>query len=337
MFVDRAKVQAIAGDGGDGCISFRREKYVPRGGPDGGDGGRGGSVIFRAVTGEQSLVNLRFKQHWRAKHGEHGKGKGRHGSRADDCIVDVPVGTLVRDAGTGELLADLTEEGQEHIVAHGGHGGKGNARFVTSTDRAPRKCGPGGEGEVRELAVELKIIADVGLVGYPNAGKSTLIRAISDARPKTAPYPFTTRFPNVGVVELEDYSRFTVADIPGLIEGAHENVGLGHEFLRHIERCRMLAYVLDLGSVDGRDPLEDLSSLRQELEYHQAGLSARPAIIVANKTDLDPPAKENLRRLEASEDLVVVPVCAELEEHTGDVISALADLLRGIDQGSTLP
>jgi GTP-binding protein len=329
MFVDRAKVTVIGGDGGDGCISFRREKYVPKGGPDGGDGGAGGSVVFRAVEGEQSLVNLRFKQHWRATRGQHGQGKGRHGARGDDCIVPVPLGTIVRDRETGERIADLTAAGQECVVARGGRGGQGNARFVTSTNRAPRHATPGGAGEERELDVELKTIADVGLVGYPNAGKSTLITAISDAHPKTAPYPFTTRFPNVGVVEMADFHRYTVADIPGLIEGAHDNVGLGHEFLRHIERCRVLAFVLDMGGIDGRDPLHDLACLREELELHQEGLSRRPAIIVANKMDL-PEADENLARLRAQEELVIVPVCAVLEEHTDDVVRALWTLLEGI-------
>ena len=335
MFVDRAKVMVVGGDGGDGCASFRREKYVPRGGPDGGDGGAGGDVIFRAVPGEQSLVNLRFKQHWRAGRGRHGMGKGRHGARGADCIVPVPLGTLIRDRGTGELLADLTAAGEECVVARGGRGGQGNTRFVTSTNRAPQTATPGQPGEERALEVELKVVADVGLVGYPNAGKSTLITAISDAHPKTAAYPFTTRFPNVGVVEMEDFRRYTVADIPGLIDGAHENIGLGHEFLRHIERCRVLAFVLDMGAVDGRDPLDDLDNLREELELYQEGLSSRPAILVANKMDL-PAAAENLARLKAREILPVVPVCAELEENTAAVIDALRRLLDALDAGQTI-
>ena len=315
-----------AGRGGDGCVSFRREKYVPFGGPDGGDGGRGGSVIFRAVTGEQSLVELKFQQHWRAEQGVHGRGKDCHGACGTDCIVRVPVGTLIYDADTGDLLGDLTAENEECVVARGGAGGKGNSRFVTSTNRAPRTTTPGEPGERRALQVELKIIADIGLVGYPNAGKSTLIGAISDAHPKTAPYPFTTLHPNVGVVEADGFRRFTVADIPGLIDGAHLNVGLGHDFLRHIERCRALCFVLDMGGVDGRDPLADLAALRRELDFHLDGLSRRPAIIIANKMDLEA-APENLRRLQEQDSVPIVPTCAELMENRDAVIGALHDLL----------
>ncbi len=329
MFVDQTKAYVQAGAGGDGCVSFRREKYVPKGGPDGGDGGHGGSVVFRAVTGEQSLVSLKFNQHCRARRGEHGKGKGRHGHRGKDLVVHVPLGTLVYDEQRGELLADLTRPGEEAVVAKGGRGGRGNARFVSSTNRAPRHATPGEEGEQRILHVELKVVADVGLVGYPNAGKSTLIAAISDAHPKTAAYPFTTLYPTVGVVEFEDFHRLTVADIPGLIEGAHDNVGLGHDFLRHIERCRVLAYVLDMGGVDGRDPLEDLASLRTELELYQAGLSRRPAVVVANKMDLEN-ADENLRRLRESEQLPIYPVCAELGQHTDRIVEALRELLETV-------
>lgn len=330
MFVDQTKVYVKAGDGGDGCVSFRREKYVPKGGPDGGDGGAGGSVIFRSVSGEMSLVSLRFNQHWRAERGEHGMGKGRHGHRGKDCVVDVPLGTLIYDTETDQLIADLTEDGQQVVVAHGGAGGKGNTRFMSSTNRAPRHSTPGGEGEERTLFLELKVVADVGLVGYPNAGKSTLISAISDAHPKTAPYPFTTLYPNVGVVEFEDFYRLTVADIPGLIEGAHDNVGLGHDFLRHIERCRAFAYVLDMGGVDGRDPLADLQSLRRELDLYQEELSRRPAVIVANKMDL-PEAGENLARLREAEPLTaIIPTCAELAEHTEDVCGELRKLLESM-------
>lgn len=331
MFVDRAKVIVCAGDGGKGCCSFRREKYVPFGGPDGGDGGRGGSVIFRAVTGEQSLVDLKFQQHRRAEPGVHGRGKDCHGARGADCIVNVPIGTLIYDADAGELLGDLVGEGQECVVARGGAGGKGNSRFVTSTNRAPRTTTPGEPGERRVLQVELKVVADIGLVGYPNAGKSTLIGAISDAHPKTAPYPFTTLHPNVGVVEAGS-ERFTVADIPGLIDGAHLNVGLGHGFLRHIERCRALCFVLDMGGVDGRDPLADLAALRRELEFHLEGLSHRPAVIVANKMDLET-APENLCRLEAQETLPIIPTCAELMENRDAVIAAMCDLLDHVPAG----
>jgi GTP-binding protein len=322
-------VIACAGDGGNGCASFRREKFLPFGGPNGGDGGLGGSVIFRAVTSEQCLQNLKYKQHWQAERGEHGQGKDCNGHRGADCIVPVPVGTLVHDLNSGDLLADLTEENQECVVARGGAGGKGNLHFVTPTNRAPRTASPGEPGERRTLQVDLKVVADVGLVGYPNAGKSTLIGAISDAHPKTAPYPFTTLHPNVGVVQLDELRRFTVADIPGLIDGAHLDVGLGHDFLRHIERCRALCYVLDLGGVDGRDPLADLAALRRELEFHLEGLSRRPAIIVANKMDLEP-AADNLRRLREQESLRIVPTCAELMENQGEIIAALRELLASL-------
>jgi GTP-binding protein len=329
MFVDRARVIACAGDGGDGCASFRREKFLPFGGPNGGDGGLGGSVIFRAVTSEQCLQNLKYQQHWQATRGEHGTSKDCNGRRGDNCIVPVPIGTLVRDANSGELLADLTAENQECVVARGGAGGKGNLHFVTSTNRAPRTKTAGEAGERRTLQVDLKVVADVGLVGYPNAGKSTLISAISDAHPKTAPYPFTTLHPNVGVVRLDELRRFTVADIPGLIDGAHLDVGLGHGFLRHIERCRALCYVLDLGGVDGRDPLEDLAALRRELEFYLKGLSRRPAIIVANKMDLEA-APDNLRRLREQESLRIVATCAELMENQPEIIEALRELLASL-------
>ncbi|MCK5801178.1 MAG: GTPase ObgE [Lentisphaeria bacterium] len=329
MFVDWAKVHLQAGNGGKGCTSFRREKYIPKGGPDGGDGGAGGSVIIRATNGEQSLVTLRFKQHWRARNGTGGQGKDRHGHRGADVIVPVPLGTLLHDHETGELIADLTEEGQECIAVKGGRGGQGNTRFMTSTNRAPTQNTPGTEGETRIVEAELKVIADVGLVGYPNAGKSTLITAISDAHPKTAAYPFTTLFPVVGVIEFEDFSRLTVADIPGLIDGAHDNVGLGHAFLKHIERCRALAFVLDMGGIDGRDPLEDLAHLRKELELYHPGLSGRPAVIVANKTDL-PDAEENLVRLRESETLPILSACAELAEGTEEIVAALRELLASI-------
>lgn len=329
MFVDRATVTVSAGDGGHGSCSFRREKFVPYGGPDGGDGGHGGSVIFRAVSGEQSLIDMRFQRHRQAAAGGPGRGRDCHGANGADCIIEVPVGTLILDADTEELLGDLTEVGQECVAARGGKGGLGNARYVTSTNRAPRTTKPGEPGEARTLRLELKVVADLGLVGYPNAGKSTLIGAISEAHPKTAPYPFTTRYPNVGVVVEDDQPRFTVADIPGLIDGAHLNVGLGHDFLRHIERCRALCFVLDMGSVDGRDPLDDLAALRRELDLHLDGLGRRPALIVANKMDLDD-APENLRRLQAQESLRIVPTCAELMENRDEIIAAMRDLLSSL-------
>ncbi len=323
MFVDRAKIHVEAGHGGSGSASFRREKYVPKGGPDGGDGGDGGSVIIRAVTGEQSLVALRFQPIWKAKPGGNGRGQKMHGANGADCIIDVPIGTLVFEAESGELLYDLNEENATFVAAKGGKGGWGNTHYVSSVNRAPRKFQPGQEGEIRDLELELKTVADVGLVGYPNAGKSTLLRAISAAKPKTASYPFTTLHPHVGIVEMDDYYRFSVADIPGLIEGASENVGLGHAFLRHIERCRLFCFVLDMAGVDGRDPLADLASLRNELFKYEPGLEKRAFVLVANKCDL-PESKENVARLKKAEpNAIIVEICAELAENTGELVKIL--------------
>ena len=246
MFVDKATITVKGGDGGNGCCSFHREKFIPRGGPDGGDGGGGGNVILEAAESEQSLAALIYNRRYAARNGPPGKGANMHGRKAPDVILKVPVGTVVTDSRTGEAVADMDVSGKQVIVARGGRGGRGNPRFATSTNRAPREWEPGEPGEERELFLELKTIADVGLVGYPNAGKSTLIRALSAARPKVAPYPFTTLHPVVGVIEYPDYGRLTVADIPGLIDGAHDNVGLGHSFLRHIERTVVLAFVLDM-------------------------------------------------------------------------------------------
>ncbi len=324
MFVDKATITVKAGDGGNGCCSFHREKFIPKGGPDGGDGGTGGNVILEATTSEQSLVALIYNRHYQAKNGEPGMGSNMHGHKAPDIILKVPVGTMVTDATSGELIADLEEDGKQVVVATGGRGGRGNPRFATRTNRAPRDWEPGEPGETRELSLELKTIADVGLVGYPNAGKSTLLRTVSAARPKVAPYPFTTLHPMVGVVEYPDYTRLTVADIPGLIEGAHENVGLGHAFLKHIERTVVLAFVLDMAGVDGRTPWDDLAHLRQELELYMKGLSKRPAIIVANKMDL-PGASENLETLTlelASETMPIIPTSVAQGE-----IGALKDKL----------
>ncbi len=296
MFVDKAIITVKGGDGGNGCISFRREKFVPKGGPDGGDGGDGGSIILIADAGEQSFVDFVYNRTFQGGRGPHGKGKTLHGKNVQPTMVRIPVGTVIKDADTGEFLADLDEKDKTFVAAAGGRGGRGNARFVTSVNRVPRVAEEGKPGEERRLDLELKSIADIGLVGYPNAGKSTLIGKISNAHPKTAPYPFTTLHPVVGVIEYPDYSRVTVADIPGLIDGAHDNVGLGHEFLRHIERTSVLVYVLDTAGVDGRNPLDDFESLRKELEMYQEGLSHRPAVIVANKIDL-PGAGENLEEI----------------------------------------
>ena len=316
MFVDKTRINVKAGDGGNGSCSFRREKYIPKGGPDGGDGGAGGNVILEASTSESSLVSLVYKRSYRAKNGTNGASKGLYGKKGDDIILKVPVGTVVRDIDSGEVLADLDANGAQAIVAAGGRGGRGNIHFASSTNRAPRRFETGREGEERHLELELKMIADAGLVGYPNAGKSTLISNLSDAKPKVAPYPFTTLHPVVGVVEYPDYKRLTLADIPGLIDGAHRNIGLGHAFLRHIERTSVLLYVLDMGGVDGRTPWDDLASLEQELELYLPGLSKRPSLIVANKMDL-PEAEANLEELRsrlAGDEREIIPVSVGLGE-----------------------
>jgi len=316
MFVDKAIISVHGGKGGNGCCSFRREKFVPKGGPDGGDGGAGGSVYLEADTNEQSLAAFVYQTSFRAKNGPCGKGADCHGRAADDIIVKVPVGTIVTDRNSGELVVDMNTVGMKTLVAAGGRGGRGNTRFASSRNRVPRQWEEGKEGEDKDLVLELKTIADAGLVGYPNAGKSTLLGAISAAKPKVASYPFTTLNPVVGIVEYPDYHRLTVADIPGLIEGAHDNVGLGHAFLKHIERTSLLVFVLDMGAVDGRDPVSDLMSLRSELELYMPGLSKRPSIIVANKMDM-PQAEENLLRLRdalASEVIEIVPITAAIGE-----------------------
>ncbi|MDR7420757.1 MAG: GTPase ObgE [Armatimonadota bacterium] len=282
--IDQARVYVKAGDGGNGCVSFRRERFVPKGGPDGGDGGHGGSVIFVADPGLSTLVDFRFRQHLRAERGAHGEGARRAGRSAPDLVVRVPVGTLVRDAASGVVIADLAEAGQRAVIAKGGRGGRGNARFATATHRAPRRADPGTPGEERWVELELRLLADVGLVGLPNAGKSTLLARVSAARPRVGPYPFTTTEPVLGVAVLPDGRSFVLADLPGLIEGAHRGAGLGHAFLRHIARTRVLIHVIDLASPD--DPLAQYATLRRELALYDARLVARPVIVALNKIDL---------------------------------------------------
>ncbi|MCL1852735.1 MAG: GTPase ObgE [Peptococcaceae bacterium] len=295
MFYDRAKIQVRAGDGGAGAVAFRREKYVPMGGPNGGDGGHGGDVIARADEGLRTLVDFHYKNHYKAERGQHGEGKGRHGRGGEDTLLRLPPGTLIRNAETGELLADMCEHGQAVVVARGGRGGRGNARFAGNLNKAPRIAERGEPGEVLWLDLELKLLADVGLVGMPNAGKSTLISAVSAVRPKIADYPFTTMTPHLGVVRVEEES-FVMADIPGLIEGAHAGAGLGHEFLRHVERTRLLLHVVDMSGQEGRDPWEDYATIRREIELYRPELAKRKTFVVANKMDI-PEALENWERL----------------------------------------
>jgi len=337
MFIDRVRVHAKAGDGGDGSASFRREKFIPKGGPDGGDGGDGGDVILRADTHTDQLANLFFEPILKAKPGGRGSYRQRHGKSAADLVVPVPVGTLVyrlpdpispsaeqsgeqqtkkglSDPKPEDLVADLDHVGAEFVICHGGRGGRGNIHFKSSRNRAPRRFTEGTPGEEGWFLLEMRSIAFAGLVGYPNAGKSTLLRAISRAHPKVGSYAFTTRHPQVGVVDLDDYRKTTVADIPGLIEGAHENRGLGHQFLRHVMRCSYLLMVLDMAGSEGRNPLDDLKALRRELELYSPELAARQWCIVANKMDI-PEAKENLKVFKKKyRGITILQICAELGE-----------------------
>lgn len=319
-FKDKVKLYAIAGNGGDGICSFRREKYVPRGGPDGGDGGRGGHVTLKADPNANSLLDLYYNPHQKAEHGGRGGSARKHGKNGEDRTVLVPPGTVVTDLETEEILGELVEEGEELLVARGGKGGMGNIHFVTSSYQAPREFTLGEPGEEKTLQLELKLVADVGLVGYPNAGKSTLIRSLTEAKPKTAPYPFTTLNPTIGVITYDDFNTLKVADIPGLIDGAHEGVGLGHEFLRHIERTTFLVFVIDMGGVDGRHPWDDYKNLREELRLYREELDSRPFYIAANKMDW-PGADENLARFIEKTGETPLEMIAEL----GEGVSALRE------------
>ncbi len=286
MFVDAATIEVEAGRGGDGCLSFRREKYIPRGGPDGGDGGDGGSVIFVATAGVDSLASLSGRYHWKAQNGERGGSSNCHGRNAEDLVIPLPPGTLIIDAEHGHVIKDLAVAGDSVVAARGGRGGKGNMRFKSAANRAPRQTTPGGEPEKRLLRLELKVIADVGLVGKPNAGKSTLLSRLSRARPEIADYPFTTKFPNLGIVQVGPDRSFVLADIPGLIEGAHEGAGLGHEFLKHIQRAGILVHLVEPAPVDGSDPLENYRVVHAELEQYDRELAERPEIVAISKAEL---------------------------------------------------
>jgi len=341
MFVDRIKVFAQAGSGGRGSVSFRREKFVPKGGPDGGDGGRGGDVVLRADRHTDNLSNLFYEPLIKAKSGGHGMGKKMHGRSAPNKIVKVPVGTIVYPATERENpkskietapVVDLSKDEQEFVLCEGGRGGKGNVHFKSSRNRAPRQYTEGEEGESGHFLLELRTIADAGLVGYPNAGKSTLLRKISAARPKVAAYPFTTLHPIIGVVEFPEYGRATIADIPGLIEGAHKGVGLGHEFLRHITRCRIFLFVVDVAGSEGRNPIEDIQQLRKELDLYDPLLSQRPWFITANKMDLAG-AEENLKALRKKFPKIdTVPISAANGEGIEDLKKKLA---RWLEAAST--
>jgi GTPase len=286
QFIDYVKIYVKAGDGGRGCVSFRREKYVPRGGPDGGDGGRGGHIIFKATDELNTLIDLRYHREYKAKRGQHGMGKKMHGKNGEDLLIPVPVGTIIKDAGTGEILIDLDRDGLEAVILKGGRGGLGNTHFATSVRQAPRFAQPGEEGGEKWLVLELKLLADVGLIGLPNAGKSTLLSVISSAKPKIADYPFTTLRPVLGVVKMEEYRSFVVADIPGLIEGAHRGAGLGFQFLRHVERTSMLLHLVDISETGEGDPVENFEKINQELALYSPELIRKPQAVVGTKIDI---------------------------------------------------
>lgn len=327
MFVDRAKIFIKAGDGGNGMVAFRREKYVPLGGPDGGDGGRGGDVILQADSNLRTLLDFRYQQHLRADRGEHGLGGNKNGRSAKDFVVKLPPGTQVRDFESGRLLADLTVEGQTFIVAKGGRGGRGNARFASPADKAPKYAEKGEPGAEIWVLLELKVIADVGLVGFPNAGKSTFLSSVSAARSKVADYPFTTLSPNLGVVDMAGIEPFVIADIPGLIGGAHEGVGLGHEFLRHVERTRLLIHLVDAASVDGRNPLADYRQINEELRLYDQKLANLVQVVAANKIDL-PQAAEGLALLRQELGAEhVMPISAVTGEGVRELLRNVAKLL----------
>ncbi len=326
-FIDEAKFFVKAGDGGNGCVSFRREKFVPRGGPNGGDGGKGGSVYLEADRQLHSLIDFRYRSHFKAQRGDNGQGSDKHGRKGKDCIVRIPLGSVLKDAETGHVLADLTENGGRFLAAQGGKGGFGNARFATSTNRAPRKATPGQEGEERWLKIELKLIADVGLIGLPNAGKSTLLSRLSAAQPKVAPYPFTTLEPQLGVLQVKHHRPLIIADIPGLIEGAHNGVGLGHKFLRHVERTKVLVHILD-GAGEGDTPLDDLRVLEKELAAFDDTLLSRRQLILLNKADLiDGQRLAELKAIFVSAGLDVLPISALSGENIEPLKNTLAELI----------
>lgn len=328
MFVDQVKIYVKAGNGGDGMVAFRREKFVPNGGPAGGDGGKGADVVFVVDEGLRTLVDFRFKRIFKAEHGEHGMSKSMHGRGAEDLVVKVPQGTIVKDIDTGEIIADLVAHGQRAVIAKAGRGGRGNKRFATPANPAPELSENGEPGQERNVQLELKVLADVGLVGFPSVGKSTLLSVVSAARPKIAAYHFTTIVPNLGMVDAGDGRSFVMADLPGLIEGASQGVGLGHQFLRHIERTRVIVHVIDMSGSEGRVPYEDYMAINNELEQYNLRLMERPQIIVANKMDM-PDAEENLNEFKTkiAEDIPVLPISAVTKTGLRELLLAIADKL----------
>lgn len=331
MFIDEVNVYVKAGDGGNGMVAYRREKYVPKGGPAGGDGGHGGDVIFKVDEGLSTLMDFRYNRHFQAERGENGMNKGKHGKDAEPLVVFVPPGTTVIDDDTNEVIADLTAHNQQALIARGGRGGRGNIKFASSRNPAPGFAENGEPGQERNIKVELKLIADVGLVGFPSVGKSTLLSVVSSAKPKIADYHFTTLAPNLGVVDLGDERSFVMADLPGLIEGAHQGVGLGHQFLRHVERTRVIIHVIDMASIEGRDPYEDYVKVNDELKAYDRTLIDRPQLIVANKMDM-PQAEENLQKFKQSlpKDVQIYPISAITKQGLRELLYAIADLLDDI-------
>jgi GTPase len=334
MFIDRARIKIKAGDGGNGVTAFRREKFVPRGGPSGGDGGVGGDVILEADEGLNTLLHLRYNPEHKAERGHHGEGSNRSGKDGESIVVKVPVGTQVFLAGTEELVFDFTEPGQRWIAARGGKGGWGNAHFATPTRRAPKYHYDGRPGEEKELQLELKLIADVGLVGFPNAGKSTLISVISAAKPKIADYPFTTLEPHLGVVDMGEFRTFVVADIPGLIEGASEGAGLGDRFLRHVERTKIILHLVDVSSFSGRDPVEDYEIINRELQRYNEELAQRPQIVVATKIDsLDEPERlEKLKERAATDKKRFFAISSATREGVDKLVGAMSAMLNELER-----
>lgn len=338
MFVDKAKIFVKGGDGGDGIVSFRREKYVEQGGPAGGDGGRGGDLIFQVDEGLRTLMDFRYQKHFKANRGERGKVKSMHGAGAEDTIVRIPPGTIIVDDDTQEIIADMTRHGQQIVIAKGGRGGRGNIRFATQNNPAPYISENGEEGQERWVVLELKVMADVGLVGFPSVGKSTLLSVVSGAKPKIGAYHFTTITPNLGVVDVGDGRSFVMADLPGLIEGAHEGVGLGHEFLRHVERTRVIIHVIDMSASEGRDPFEDWVKINEELVLYNEKLADRPQIIAANKMDMPDSAeqlelfKQQLAEASGDRQYVILPISSLTKQGVQELLYKAADVLDTVSE-----
>ncbi|MEB8091190.1 GTPase ObgE [Mammaliicoccus lentus] len=335
MFIDQVKISLKAGDGGNGLVAFRREKYVPFGGPAGGDGGKGASVVFEVDEGLRTLLDFKFQRKFKADKGENGQSSNMHGRGSGDLVLKVPPGTIIKKVENEEVLADLVEHGQRATVAKGGRGGRGNSRFASPSNPAPDFCENGEPGEEIEVILELKLMADVGLVGYPSVGKSTLLSIVSKAKPKIGAYHFTTIKPNLGVVQTKDGRGFVMADLPGLIEGASEGVGLGHQFLRHVERTRVIVHIIDMSGMEGRDPYEDYVTINQELKSYNENLSRRPQIVVANKMDLpDSEAQLEMFKEQLEKDVKIVPISTVTRENVDQLLYQIADLLdetEGVD------